>query len=311
MTWFARLEERTPPMAALAVSIVAVSTSAILVRWSDAPSIVKALYRVIFTTLLLAPFAVTRYRDDLRALSTRDALVAIVAGVALAAHFAAWFESLEWTTVAASVTLVQTQPLFVGLGAAFLLDERINRRMVAGILVAVGGAAFMSLGGFLSGAVLAGERPLYGNGLAVVGAVMAAGYVLVGRSLRQRVALVPYVTVVYSVCAVVLLGLSLVEVDAEGAVATVRALTAYPPREWLLFLGMAVGPGIFGHTVINWALKYVESSVVSVTLLGEPVGSTLLALALLSEVPDAFTVAGGAVVLAGIYVTATGRPAAS
>jgi drug/metabolite transporter (DMT)-like permease len=304
MTWFARLEERTPPMAALAVSIVAVSTSAILVRWSDAPSIVKALYRVIFTTLLLAPFAVTRYRDDLRALSTRDALVAIVAGVALAAHFAAWFESLEWTTVAASVTLVQTQPLFVGLGAAFLLDERINRRMVAGILVAVGGAAFMSLGGFLSGAVLAGERPLYGNGLAVVGAVMAAGYVLAGRSLRQRVALVPYVTVVYSVCAVALLGIAL----AEGATV---ALTAYSYEEWLLFLGMAVGPGIFGHTVINWALKYVESSVVSVTLLGEPVGSTLLALALLNEVPDSFTVAGGAVVLAGIYVTATGRPAAS
>jgi drug/metabolite transporter (DMT)-like permease len=146
MTWLAPLEERTPPMAALAVSIVAVSTSAILVRWSGAPSIVKALYRVIFTTLLLAPFAVTRYREDLRALSARDALVAVVTGVALAAHFAAWFESLEWTTVAASVTLVQTQPLFVGLGAAVLLDERINRRMVAGILVAVGGAAFMSPG---------------------------------------------------------------------------------------------------------------------------------------------------------------------
>jgi drug/metabolite transporter (DMT)-like permease len=311
MTWLATLEERTPPMAALTVSIVAVSTSAILVRWSGAPSIVKALYRVIFTTLLLAPFAVTRYREDLRALSGRDALVAVVTGVALAAHFAAWFESLEWTTVAASVTLVQTQPLFVGLGAAFLLNEHINRRMVAGILVAVAGAVFMSLGGFLSGAVLAGERPLYGNGLAVVGAVMAAGYVLAGRSLRQRVALVPYVTVVYSVCAFVLLGLAVVEVEAEGVSATVRALTAYPPGEWLLFLGMAVGPGIFGHTVINWALKYVESSVVSVTLLGEPVGSTLLALALLSEVPDAFTVAGGAVVLLGIYVTATGRPADS
>jgi drug/metabolite transporter (DMT)-like permease len=304
MTWLARLEERTPPMAALAVSIVAVSTSAILIRWSGAPSIVKALYRVIFTTLLLAPFAVTNYREDLRALSSRDAVFAVVSGVALAAHFAAWFESLEWTTVAASVTLVQTQPLFVGLGAAVLLDERINRRMVAGIFVAVAGAAFMSLGGLLSGAVLAGERPLYGNGLAVVGAVMAAGYVLAGRSLRQRVGLVPYVTVVYSVCAAALLGVALAQ-DATVA------LTAYPFEEWLLFLGMAVGPGIFGHTVINWALKYVESSVVSVTLLGEPVGSTLLALALLSEVPDVFTVAGGAVVLAGIYVTATGRPATS
>jgi drug/metabolite transporter (DMT)-like permease len=131
--------------------------------------------------------------------------------------------------------------------------------------------------------------------------------VLAGRSLRQRVRLVPYVTVVYSVCALVLLGVAVVEVGGNGT-STVAALTDYPLEEWLLFLGMAVGPGIFGHTVINWALKYVESSVVSVTLLGEPVGSTLLALVLLAEVPDAFTVAGGAVVLAGIYVTATGRP---
>lgn len=297
----ASLEERTPPMAALAVAVVAISTSAILIRLSDAPSVVKALYRVVFTTLLLAPLAATRYRDDLRRLSGRDVGVAAVAGVALAAHFATWFESLEWTTVAASVTLVQSQPLFVAIGAALLLDERVNRRMVGGILVSVGGIAFMSLGGLLSGAVLAGARPLYGNSLALVGAVMAAGYVLVGRSLRQRIALVPYVTVVYSVCALALLAFAL----ADG---TTVAPTAYPPTEWLLFLGMAVGPGIFGHTVINWALKYVESSVVSVTLLGEPVGSTLLALALFGEMPDFFTVAGGAVVLAGIYVTATGRP---
>ncbi|PSP54806.1 EamA/RhaT family transporter [Halobacteriales archaeon QS_1_67_19] len=271
MTRLAALEERTPP------------------------------YRVVFTMLLLAPLSVTRYREDLRRLSGRDALVTVVTGVALAAHFAAWFESLEWTSVAASVTLVQSQPLFVAVGAALLLDERITARMILGILVAVAGAAFMSLGGLLSGAALEGPRPLYGNALAVIGAVMAAGYVLAGRSLRQRVALVPYVTVVYTVCAVALLTVALVEGETV-------ALTAYPPAEWLLFLGMAVGPGIFGHTVINWALKYVESSVVSVTLLGEPVGSTLLALALLAEVPDAFTVAGGAVVLVGIYITATGRP---
>ena len=107
---------------------------------------------------------------------------------------------------------------------------------------------------------------------------------------------------------VVLFAVALVEVGGSGTAATVAALVDYPPEEWLLFVGMAVGPGIFGHTVINWALKYVESSVVSVTLLGEPVGSTLLALVLLGEVPGLFTVAGGAVVLAGIYVTATGRP---
>ena len=125
---------------------------------------------------------------------------------------------------------------------------------------------------------------------------LLAALVLAGRSLRQRVSLVPYVVVVYSVCTMVLLGIVL----AQGA-----PLTGYPAREWALFAGLALGPGLFGHTVINWALAHLRSSVVSVSLLGEPVGSTLLALALLSEAPTLFTVAGGVVVLAGITVTAT------
>ncbi len=298
MTDWARLETRIPPMAALAVAIVAVSTSAILVRWSSAPSLVKAFYRVLFTLALLAPVAATRYRDDLRRLSPRDLFFASLSGVALAVHFATWFESLNWTSVAASVTLVQSQPLFVALGAFFLLSERVTRRTVVGIGIALAGMLVMSLGDVLTGATVTGSNPLLGNALAVAGAITAAAYVLAGRSLRQRIALVPYVTVVYGVCAVVLLALTL----AEG-----EPLTGYPTNEWLLFFAMALGPGIFGHTVINWALAHVESSVVSVSLLGEPVGSTLLALFLLAEVPTPLTVVGGAVVLAGIYVTTTAR----
>ncbi|WP_101297197.1 DMT family transporter [Halegenticoccus soli] len=292
------VDARVSPLAALAVAIVAVSTSAILVRWSEAPSLIKALYRVLFTTALVAPVALARHRGDFRRLGGRDLAVASAAGVALALHFASWFESLNWTTVAASVTLVQSQPLFVALGAWALLDERVTRRTVLGILVALVGMVAMSLGDFLSGVALEAARPLYGNGLAVVGAVMAAAYVLAGRSLRQRIALLPYVTVVYGVCTLALFGLSI----ARG-----HALVGYPAREWLLFFAMAVGPGLFGHTVINWALAHLESSVVSVSLLGEPVGSTLLALVLLGEVPTAATVIGGAVVLAGIYVTASAR----
>ena len=285
-------------MAAVAVAVVAVSTSAILVRWSTAPAIVKGFYRVLFTTLLLAPLTLSRHGGELRALSPRDGVAAAATGVALAIHFASWFESLEWTSVAASVTLVQTQPVFVAIGAALLLDEVIDRRTVIGILIAVGGIAVMTVSDAAGAA--AGPRPLYGNLLAVLGALMAATYFLAGRSLRQRIALIPYVTVVYAVCALVLLLLAV----AGGA-----PLLDYPPREWALFLGMAIGPGLLGHTLINWALAHVESSVVSVSLLGEPVGSTLLALVLLGEVPAWLTVAGGAVVLAGIYVT-TSSPAA-
>jgi drug/metabolite transporter (DMT)-like permease len=296
-TLVGRLEAHVSPLQGLVVAVFAVGTSAILIRWSSAPSLVKAFYRVAFTVGLLAPLVATRHGTDLRTLSRRDAVAAGVTGVALALHFATWFQSVEWTSVAASVTLVQAQPLFVAVGAALFLSERLTTRKLAGILVAVGGIVAMSAGEFATGA-LVGPRPLAGNALAVVGAVMAATYVLAGRSLRQRVSLVPYVTVVYAACAVVLLALVLV----RG-----HPLVDYHASEWLLFLGMAVGPGIFGHTVINWALEHVESSLVSVSLLGEPVVSTVLAVLLLAEVPGPWTVAGGAVVLLGILVTARAR----
>ncbi len=283
-------------MAALGIAVLAVSTSAILIRFSAAPSLVKAFYRVLFTVGLLAPVAVLRHRSAISGLPRRQLLAAGATGIALAVHFAAWFESLEWTSVAASVTLVQSQPLFVALGAFLLLDERLNRLIALGIAVAVAGMVTMTV----PGATLTGARPIYGNALATLGALMAAAYVLAGRSLRQRIALVPYVTVVYTVCAGMLL------LFAVGDGATVW-LGSYPPREWGLFLAMAVGPGLLGHTVINWALEHVESSVVSVTLLGEPVGSTLLAVVLLGEVPGLWTVVGGAVVLTGIYLTVRGR----
>ena len=285
-------------MAALAVAILAVSTSAVLVRWSDAPSVVLAFYRVLLTTLLVVPFLFTRYGGDFGAFRRRDLLVAAATGAALAVHFAAYFESLAWTSVAASVTLVQSQPIFVAVGAAALLNERIGVRKAAGIGIAVAGMVAMSIGEFLAGAAVAGAHPLYGNALAVLGAVMAAAYVLVGRSLRQRVALVPYVLVVYAACTVTLLVVALL----QGL-----PLTGYGRQEWLIFLALAVGPGLFGHTVVNWALEHVESSVVSVSLLGEPVGATILALLLLAEVPGPTTLLGGGVVLFGIYLTASAR----
>jgi drug/metabolite transporter (DMT)-like permease len=292
-----RLETSVSPLAALAVAVLAVSTSAILLRFSGAPPTVAAFYRVVFTVGLLAPLAFTRHGEQLRSLGRRDALAAGAAGLALAAHFATWFQSVEWTSVAASVTIVQSQALFVAVGGWALLGERLGVRKLGGIALALVGMVVMSAGELASG-TLVGPRPLAGNGLAVAGAVMMAAYVLAGRSIRGRVALVPYVTVVYSVCALGLLAVALV----QGV-----PLLGYEPVEWGLFLAMAVGPGVFGHTVLNWALEHVESAVVSVSLLGEPVASTLLAMVLLAEIPGTWTVAGGAVVLAGIGVTAQSR----
>jgi drug/metabolite transporter (DMT)-like permease len=290
-------ERRFDPRIGLVVAVLAVSTSAILVRWSDAPPLVAAFYRVLFTTALVAPVALGRHAARLSELSGRDLLAAGLTGVALAVHFAAWFESLSWTSVAASVTLVQSHPLFVALGAWLLLDERVSPRTAVGVLVAVAGMLVMSLGDLLGGGV--GRAPLYGNGLAALGGLMTAAYLLAGRSIRQRLPLLPYVTVVYGVAAACLLAL---------VVSSGHAVGGYPTNEWLLFLAMAVGPGVFGHTVLNWALEHVESSLVSVSLLGEPLASALLALLLLAEVPSVATLAGGAVVLTGIAVTARARP---
>ncbi|PSQ57310.1 MAG: EamA/RhaT family transporter [Halobacteriales archaeon SW_9_67_25] len=292
----ARFGQHRLALAAVAVAVLAASTSAILIRLSDAPESVMAFYRVTFTILLLLPLA-RGASAELGGVARRDALAAVGAGLALSAHFGTWFVSVDLTTVAASVTLVQTQPLFVAAGATLLLGERVTTKTVGGILVAMVGVATMSAEGLLG--MTAASAPLVGNGLALAGAVAAAAYVLAGRSIRQRVSVVPYVLVVYAVAAAGLLAVAL----AQGA-----PLLGYPPREWVLFLGMAVGPGILGHTLINWALEYVESSVVSVSLVGEPVGSALLAAVVLAEIPGALTVAGGAVVIAGIVVTARSRP---
>jgi drug/metabolite transporter (DMT)-like permease len=274
------------------VAVVAASTSAILIRAGDAPEPVMAFYRVSFTTILLLPLA-RGSGEELSRSSRKDVVAAVLAGLALAVHFGAWFESVDRTTIAASVTLVQTQPIFVALGAALLLDERVTRRVVVGISLAMAGIVTISAEGLLG--MANAPAPLLGNALAVLGAVTGAAYWLSGRSIRQRVSVVPYVLVVYSVAAVGLFASAL----AQG-----QSLVGYPAHEWLLFLGMAVGPGILGHTLINWALEHVESSVVSVSLVGEPLGSAVLAALLFAELPGGLTVVGGVVVIVGIVVTA-------
>jgi drug/metabolite transporter (DMT)-like permease len=290
------------PLLALGVAVLAGSTGAIFVRVTDAPSVIDAFYRLFFTTIVLLPVTLWNYRADLRAISKRDLAVALTTGVLLAVHFVTWMESLRWTSVAASSVLVNTQVVFVAIGSVLLLDESISRGKAAGIGLALAGVTVMTGGSvLLSGqAIYVGENPAYGNGLAVLGALLFAGYLLAGRSLRQRIHLFPYVTVVFSVSTVVLFVTAVVSPQPVSP-------TAYPPTELLLFVGMGLVPGILGHTVMNWSLKYVESNVVSVAFLGAPLGNALLAFVLLGESPGLAAIGGGVVVLTGIYQTANAR----
>lgn len=279
---------RFPPRVALLVSIAAVSTASILIRMSSAPPLAIATYRLVFATLILLPFYINSGGPGrLLGAPRRDLLSLAGVGIVLALHFASWITSLSFTSVASSVIFVHVDPIFVAAVAHFVFKERVGRGTLLGIVVAFFGATIIAFGD--SGI---GELNLYGDALALVGAVMLGLYILSGRRLRQSLDLVSYVTPVYATSAVVL---------ALGSVATGTPLAPYPLEEYALFLVIAVVPMIFGHTVYNWALRYIEASVVSISLLGEPVGATILALVFLREVPSIMTLIGGAITLLGIY----------
>ena len=273
--------------AALAGGVAAVSFSAIFIRLAHAPALAMAFWRNVIATALLAPVALLRHRPQFRAMSRGEVLVAGSAGVLLAGHFATWIPSLRYTTVAASTVLVTAAPVFTAMAARWT-GERVSGRTWAGIAVALAGAMVVS-----GGDVTVSGRAVFGDLLATLGAVFAAGYFLIGRSLRRRLPLLVYVTVVYATCAAVL-GI----VMAAGG----TAFTGYPTGTWGLFVLMALLPQILGHTVFNYLLRDLDPTVITVGIMGEPVGASLLALAIFGEVPGWWTAVGGALILAGIYV---------
>ncbi len=285
-----------PPNLALLVSIVAVSTASILIRMSAAPPMAIATWRMALSTLMLLPFFTTGGRPQrLAAMSTKEKLTLAGVGVVLAVHFASWITSLSFTSVASSVIFVHVDPIFVALVSHFLLGERVGRRVAVGIVVAFAGATVIALGD-----LGVGQENLVGDLLSLVGAVALGIYILAGRRLRQSLDLVSYVTPVYATSAVVL---------AAGSLAMGVPLVGYPGGEMLLFFAIALVPMIFGHTVYNWALRWISAPVVSISLLGEPVGASILAYIVLAESPGPMVLLGGAVTLAGILICAY-KPAA-
>ena len=287
-------EERMRRYAYLGVciAVVAVSFSAILIRWSEADFLAIAAGRMIISALIMAPFALLMYRTELLGLSRKDALLMVGIGAVLATHFSLWIASLEYTSVASSVLLVTSHPLLVGVVGHFFLGERLSKLNVLGITIGLFGLVILTRGDAASG-----SDTLYGDILAFLGGVAAGVYILAGRSTRKRISLVVYAFVVYSSCAIILL---------IAAIFTSTELFTLPADQWALFLLMAIGPSILGHTMYNWTLRYVPASVVSVSLLGEPVGSTALAFILLSESPPETAVLGGAIILMGIILASWG-----
>ena len=261
-----------------------------LVRYATAPPLAVAAWRVAFSALLIAAIVVMRDRGaTVRSLSGRDWVAAVASGLFLAAHFWSWIASLSYTTVASSVVLVSTQPIFVAVLSVLFLGERPQRAQWLGIGVAVAGAVVIGWGDFAGG-----PEPLLGDLLAVAGAVFVSFYYVIGRRLRQRMDLWSYTGVVYGVAATVLL------VASAGHPGV--AVFDHPGTDWLVFLALAAGPMMVGHTGVNYALRYVRAYVANLALLGEPIGATLLAWWLpgIEERPSSQLLAGGALILAGI-----------
>ena len=273
----------------LVVGVVAVSFAAIFIRIAEAPALSIAFYRNAIAAALFLPLALAR-RKEVQRLSSRQVGIALLSGVLLAVHFAVWIASLSFTTVAASVVLVTTSPIFVAAVSRVLFNERVGPTTFLGILVGLVGAGIVS-GGDLS----LSRRAAGGDLLALAGAVAAAGYFVAGRRLRSEMSLFTYVGVVYSTCAVLLL----------PAAALGGRLTGFSGKTWLMFVLLAAIPQALGHTVFNYLLKDVDATVVAISIMGEPVGSTLLALAFFGEVPPWTAVLGGGLILAGIYVAVT------
>ena len=289
------------PVLVLILGIFAVSTSALFIRLAqvEASSIVVAAYRLSLASLIL--LLAWQKRDELRGLNRKQVGLILLSGAFLAVHFATWITSLAYTSVASSVVLVTTTPLWVGLFSPLFLGERLTTRLWVGLVVALCGGVLVGLSEAcqLGAAGLACPdaasfvqgKAFLGNGLALVGAFLAAGYLIVGRRVRPNLSLVSYISAVYATAAALLVIMALVSGERLSGF-------TLPVYAWMLCL--AVIPQLLGHTSYNFALGYLPAAFVSVAVLAEPVGASFLAAVVLGELPTTLELIGGAIILTGI-----------
>jgi drug/metabolite transporter (DMT)-like permease len=288
------------PYWVLALSLLGIAFAGPLVRLSGADPIAIAVWRLAFSLAIVGAFLVaTGEWREWRRITRDELLLATLGGISLGLHFWAWNASIHLTTIAASVTLVNLQPAVVATISAISLREAPSKRQMLGIAVAIAGAFIVAAPDLRGGLAPSGNRPLLGNLLATSAAVTAAVYYTIGRRLRRSLGVWAYVGIVYFVAFLSLLVIGL----SRGI-----SIAPQPPRELAIFAGLAIGPMLIGHTGMNWALKYLPAYVVNLTVLGEPVGATLLGALIPSirQIPTVSTLVGGAIVLGGVLVAAGG-----
>ncbi len=290
----------------LALGVLAVSTAAPLIKLiqnAAVPSLVIAAYRLALAALILTPIAVIRCRAEFARLTRRDFQRAALTGLCLGLHFAAWITSLEFTSIASSVVLVTTTPLFVGVFSMLVWREKLGRSLLLGLGVAVLGGVIVGLADVCALrregidcpplAVFFQGEAIIGDLLALAGAIAMTGYLLIGQRLRAKLSLLAYIFLSYSVAAMTLV---------VAALMSGESFFGYPPVAYFWIALLALAPQLIGHSAFNWALRYLSAIYVSVTILGEPVGSTILAWLILGQAPKPLVAAGGALILGGILL---------
>lgn len=301
-----------PPVLVVFFGILVASTSSIFIRFAqqEASSIVIAAYRLSIATLILIPLAVRGHRHEITALRRSQVLLIGLSGAFLALHFATWISSLAHTTVASSVVLVSTTPLWVALFSPIFLRERPTRGIVVGMFVALMGGSLVGISEacqFQAGRLVCPSIHVFiqgsafgGNLMALSGALAAAAYLIVGRWLRPTLSLLVYITTVYGVAAIGLVVMALLSGNQ---------LSGFRLPVYLAFLALALGPQLLGHTSFNYGLRYLSAAFISVILLGEPISSTILAMVILKETPTILEIVGGIVILIGIYLASRSQAA--
>jgi len=277
------------PYIAVIIGAISVSTSAIFVKLaSQAPAAIIANYRLIIAVIIMLPIIIVKHRHEFKAIDRKNWIFSTFAGIFLAAHFIFWFESLNYTSVASSVVLVTLQPIFAFLGTYLFFKERFSPGAVISMLIALFGSFIISWGDFqISGMALLGDL------LAILGAITITIYFLFGQRLRKQLSLMTYTFIVYSISSITLIIYNLV---------LQNPFLGYPIDHWWIFVSLAIIPTFFGHTLFNWALRWLSTSTISMGIIFEPVGATILAYFIFGERVSAWQWLGGSIILAGLFL---------
>lgn len=277
------------PYLLIGIGVISISTAAVLVKLAgSAPASIIANYRLLIAVLIMAPYVLWKKTGEFRLISKKDWLLTVLAGIFLALHFIFWFESLDHTSVASSVVLVSLQPIFAFLGTYFFFKERFSSGLIISMIIALIGSILIGWGDFRIS-----EEAFLGDLLALLGAVMVTVYFLSGQSVRTRLSVVTYTFIVYGISALTLIIYNLV---------LGYSFVGYTGNQWLIFLALAIVPTFFGHSLFNWALRWVSTSTISMGIIFEPVGASLLAYLILGEEITPAQWLGGTIVIFGLML---------